>query len=318
MVGPGVAVFLIALLSLTACDVHTLRTDDGRREYRVHVPQAPQSPMPVVVVLHGGGGNAEDIQAIVGMDALADTEGFLVVYPDGVGEKRLGQQMNTWNGAYCCGKAVDEDVDDVAFLDTVLDDVAERYDTDPARVYMTGISNGGIMASRYGCERPDRVAAIAPVASPGPPEGCPASSVPTLIVHGTDDGCALYEGGQECGGCWERAVNAAWGTELPDRHFECTGVQDQLAQVAQQNACTDQTTVTLERGAAVCTEHTSCESTAATCVVTDMGHVWPGVEHTCERGTSFCDAYIDTVGETSLDLNNDDLWAFFERHSLEQ
>lgn len=166
------------------------------RTYIVHVPPQVSEgrPLPVVLAFHGGGGNASGFKAYAGLDALADREGFLVVYPDGSG--RFGRRLLTWNAGGCCGYAAAHNVDDVGFAIAVLRDVARNVLVNPARVYATGHSNGAMMAYRMAVDASDRIAAIAPVAgamqAPGFP---PPRPVPVLHVHSVDDPRALYAGG---------------------------------------------------------------------------------------------------------------------------
>ena len=118
--------------------------------------------MPLVVVLHGGGGNAENIEEVTGFSEKADEEGFIVVYPDGSG--RLDRYLLTWNAGFCCGYALENNIDDVGFIRALIEYLQEKYAINRNMIYVTGISNGGMMSYRLGAELSDIVAAIAPVA----------------------------------------------------------------------------------------------------------------------------------------------------------
>ena len=128
-----------------------------------------------------------------GLNQKADQEGFLAVYPNGTGRF----SSLTWNGGNCCGSAMQQRVDDVAFIDAVLDDLANVVNVDTKRVYATGISNGAIMAYRLASELSERIAAIAPVAGPMGTATCsPRRAVSVLHFHGTDDQFAPFNGGR--------------------------------------------------------------------------------------------------------------------------
>lgn len=169
---------------------------DGRnRTYRVYVPTTlpADAPVPVVVGLHGGLGWGEQFEQNSQLDRLAEANGVLMVYPDGIGagpnaDRVGGSAMRTWNGGVCCGAAVRQQVDDVAFMDALLDVIGQDYRVDPDRVFFTGHSNGAIMSYRLACQLSDRIAAIAMYAGTlGVQECAPTSPVSLLHIHGTGD-----------------------------------------------------------------------------------------------------------------------------------
>ncbi len=167
------------------------------RSYVLHLPPAAamDAPLPLVLAFHGGGGNAAGFQKYAGLDAVADREGFAVVYPNGSG--RLEKRLLTWNAGRCCAFAMDNQIDDVGFSLKVIESVAALARIDRARVYATGHSNGAMMAYRLAAEAADQIAAIAPVAGAMnlKREFAPARAVPVLHIHSTTDPRALYAGG---------------------------------------------------------------------------------------------------------------------------
>jgi polyhydroxybutyrate depolymerase len=167
---------------------HGALTVDGRaRTYRLYVPsRLPTGPVPLFVALHGGTGWGDQFARTNHVEGLAESNGFLVVHPDGI--KVAGGPGGVWNGGMCCGPAVRDDVDDVAFVAALLDALEAEHDVDTGRVYAFGHSNGGIMSYRLACELADRIVAIGAVAGTLGVEGCaPSQPVSVLHVHGTDD-----------------------------------------------------------------------------------------------------------------------------------
>ena len=173
----------------------TLRHGGRQRSYIVHVPAGAPGELPVLLAFHGGGGNAKGFQAYAELDAVADREHFLVVYPNGTG--LFANRLLTWNaGDNCCGYALRNKVNDLGFVATLLGDLENRTQVDRRRVYATGHSNGGIFAHRLGAERSGIIAAIAPVAGALDLKSfAPTRPMPVLHIHSVDDPRALYNGG---------------------------------------------------------------------------------------------------------------------------
>jgi polyhydroxybutyrate depolymerase len=164
------------------------------RRYLLHVPASGSAPSgrPLVLSLHGAGGSAVYMAKRSGFSALADREGFVVAYPDGVDHR--------WNDGHDPNSPLAEDgIDDVAFLLDVLADVAKKTRIDPSRVYMNGMSNGAFMTSRFACAHADRVAAIGlVVGTMGPEQGAHCTfSAPVSVIGfmGTRDPIVPYDGG---------------------------------------------------------------------------------------------------------------------------
>jgi polyhydroxybutyrate depolymerase len=175
----------------------SLQVGSRSRSFVVHLPprSSERGALPVLLAFHGGGGNAQGFQKYARLDAIADREGFVVVYPDGSG--RLGRRLLTWNAGLCCGAAREQRSDDVDFALRVLADLARDLPLDGTRVYATGHSNGAMMAYRLAAEAAPRIAAIAPVAGAMQLSGAfaPAKPVPVLHIHSLDDPRAPYAGG---------------------------------------------------------------------------------------------------------------------------
>jgi polyhydroxybutyrate depolymerase len=167
---------------------HSLTVDERPRIYHVYVPASLNVPATLVMVLHGGFGSGIQAEQDYGWDTEADHSGFLVVYPDGLDR--------AWNvdGGGCCGQPAKNGVDDVAFLRAVVEDVERALAVDPKRVFVTGISNGGIMACRLACDT-TLFAAIGPD-SATMLGACPKPAPTRVIhIHGTADTRIPYQGG---------------------------------------------------------------------------------------------------------------------------
>jgi polyhydroxybutyrate depolymerase len=185
-----IAALLITLspLQARADELHTLMSGGQSRNYLLHLPPGWQSgrPGPVVVALHGMLQSEEGMNSYLGLNQVADREGFAVVYPHGLGnawkDGRAPQlRMTFWSPPS----------DDVEFLAKLVANLTEKAIADPSRVYLTGLSNGGYMVYRMACERPELFAAFATLSATVPStyvNSCkPARAVPVLMINGTAD-----------------------------------------------------------------------------------------------------------------------------------
>ncbi|GAA1476378.1 PHB depolymerase family esterase [Nocardioides aestuarii] len=175
----------------------TVVLDVDHRPFRLQVPASYDGgrPVPLVVGLHGWGGDGARIGGQLGLTTSTDSRGWLLALPDGTVDSR-GRRF--WNASAACCNLDGAAVDDVAYLSHVVEAVAADYAVDPARVYVAGLSNGGFMAHRLACERSDLVSAVVAVAgttAADPPACTPTEGVSVLQVHGTADAVIRYEGG---------------------------------------------------------------------------------------------------------------------------
>lgn len=183
--------------------VGQLRTPDGHiRTYRLYVPASldASTPAPLLVALHGGLGTSAQFEANSGFDGLAESNRFVVVYPDGIGARADGTGPRTWNGGYCCGPAASQNVDDVGFVRQLIDRLDAEFPIDPARTFAAGHSNGAIMAYRLACELSDRIVAIGVQAGSLGVDTCsPKRPVSVIHLHGTADTNHPIDGGAGSG-----------------------------------------------------------------------------------------------------------------------
>jgi polyhydroxybutyrate depolymerase len=200
----------------------------AERPYGLKVPGGvdDEAPLPLLVLLHGYTSNGATQSAYFGLPAEADRSGFLLAFPDGTRD-RLGNRF--WNATDACCDFFGSGVDDVAYLDAVIDDIAAKHPVDPSRIFLVGHSNGAFMSHRYACDRPDRVAAVVTLAGMQWKDAarCGASSpVSVLHVHGRNDATIRYEGGSTPKGVYPGAVETVghWAaTDGCDGSLAATG-----------------------------------------------------------------------------------------------
>ncbi len=179
--------------SLTSSD-ETLKVGGLERRFLIH-DFSRGTRAPIVILLHGGGGNPENAVNMTQFDAVAAREGLIAVYPGGTGGLPGGKIL-TWNATHCCAYAMRNKVDDVAFISAIIDRLVSSGRADPARVYVTGMSNGGMMSHRLGRELSAKITAIAPVVGAvfgdePPPQG----AMPAFIIVGAEDRTVPAAGG---------------------------------------------------------------------------------------------------------------------------
>lgn len=220
-----------------------------------------------------------------------------MVYPNGTG--KLEKQLLTFNGGNCCGYAMNEKVDDVAFTRALLDDLAKMVKVDPKRVYATGMSNGGIMAYKLASDLSDRIAAIAPVGGPMGTETCnPKRPVPVIHFHGVNDEFAPFKGGKGKGVSGtnffsvEHSINA-W--------VKANACKDEPVLTKVDDKAKDGTTATIK------TYGDGNDGAEVVLVVIDgMGHTWPGQV-----------PLVKFLGKSTRNVSaNEMMWEFFKKHPM--
>ena len=271
----------------------SLRHGGRTRTYLVH-DFGTGEPAPVVVVLHGGGGNAGNAVRMTGFNRLAARDRFIAVYPNGTAGRERGRLL-TWNAGHCCAAAMTNAVDDVGFIRAIIDALVASGRADRTRVYVTGMSNGGMLAHRLGRELSTTIAAIAPVVGAVfGDEAPPQAAVPAFIVVGGDDTVVPPAGGP----LQLRAL-------LGRRSAADRDVAPALAQAtywARHNGCKDAVTTTSP--AARTSTWTACASGAPVIFhsVAGNGHAWPGGE-AGRRGAATPTTRFDAT---------DAMWTFFQ------
>lgn len=324
----GVALVLAAVLAV-GCDYFVPACDDVRvkpgatvsctmpgytdRAFDLRTPPSwdGQSPLPVILAIHGGGANRAAADEITCRDGDADdpgclgnqaiARGYALISPDGTGARPL-RGVRTWNagggthGFLCAfGPACNDGVDDVAYVAQMFDEVAKVITVDPARIYATGLSNGAAMAHRLACEDP-RFAAIAPVSGTNmyadSGAACPVV-VPLLDIHGTDDPVLAYDGDDTVIGKLSSVDTTMENWRLRN------GCAETFVETALPDRDPEDGTTSVRRvwdGCAAATEHVRIEG---------GGHTWPS-------GDQF--GLEDFVGRVTRDFGSEIILDFFDAH----
>jgi polyhydroxybutyrate depolymerase len=241
---------------------HFLNVAGLQRRYLLHLPpgRSYQAKSPLILMLHGGGGTPERAGAR-DLEAYADRKGFIVAYPAGINK--------SWNdGRLIKGRTYD----DVEFLSALIDELVAKYNADPKRVHVTGISNGGFMSFTLACRIPEKIAAIAPVAASmgvGAIEEChPRKTVSVMMINGTADPLVKWDGGKVLRRSGSESepiskVVAFWRNQVCGRNSRVTGER------LPDSDPNDGSTVALEK--------VQCPAgNVINYTVTGGGHTWPG------------------------------------------
>ena len=325
----------------------TINHDGIEREYFVHVPTGVDGNLPVVVGVHGYTSTATGFAASHGLNQHADANGYIVVYPQGshfLADDEQGQsyRVTSWNdlaanlgpkqaGTHCiadsdqypcpaeCGKcnrcAWTSCYDDVGFLEKVLDAVQSEFRTDTSRYYLLGVSNGGMMTLRLGCNLADRFAAIAPIiAQLAPGYACgPEVDLPMLHLFGGEDDKVRFDGKPAGDGfiyTTAEETAAVWSSMLACK----TGP------TAWKNDISDSAGL-------VCTAYTDCRvdgHEVVSCMDPDGEHAWPEQFDGDMPATCVTSEQYDSMPDQSrcqspsgeyVHLGMDLIWQFMTRYS---
>jgi polyhydroxybutyrate depolymerase len=267
----------------------SLTVGDRKRTYLRYRPASAGASAPLVIVLHGAVGTGRQAEDSYGWDAEADKGGFLVAYPDGVNR--------TWNASEdCCGVAARDNVDDVGFITQL---VAAIPSVDPKRVYVTGISNGALLAYRLACDT-EIFAAIGPVAGTMI-NSCDSPAPLSIIhIHGENDPTIPYNGGPG------RRSNDGTG-RLPVK-IDGPSVPSLIAEWRKIDSCAAATTT---KSGAVTTSIATCpEGRAVELIsVAGAGHQWPG-----SRPAPVAQRLLKLDPPSNALAATPTIWKFFAEH----
>lgn len=302
----------ISLISLPAFAGKDLRSsfiyNSLKRTFNIYIPSVHDKSVkaPLVIALHGRGTTGYSMILLThgGFNKLADMDGSIIVYPDGI-------ELN-WNDGRMDEEANDrahrENIDDTGFISALIDTMIRDYNINPKKVYVTGISNGAIMSYRLACELSHKITAIAPVDGNIPvmlyPQCSPSQFVSVLAINNTDDPLVPFEGGEIVGKFRRVKLGKVLSTDESIRFW------------VNQNRCSSIPVVTEEpdrdpKDGTRVTKKEYINNFEGTEVILYAieggGHTWPG-------GIQYLPARI--IGKTCRDFDaNEVIWTFFMKHS---
>jgi len=289
----------LQLMAQTITD--SIMNQGVQRTFHYHVPSSYNGidQLPVVVVLHGGNSDGLSFMNNSYFDEIADTASYIALFPDAY--------LGNWTDGRGNTPADSAGIDDISFLPTLIDSLAGSYAIDTCRLYVTGISNGGMMTHRLACERSETFQGYASIAASLPsayyPSCSPTASVNLMMIHGTEDNFSPYAGGPS-------SVPSSTGT--------VTGIDSTITFWANHNNCTNQSTPdstvfpdinTTDNGHVVKYEYQPCDANKAVALykVYGGGHTLPG-----GPGPVF----VPIVGYSNKDVNGAaEIWKFFSDKS---
>ena len=276
--------------------------DGLNRTFNLYAP-GPDAPRPLalVFVLHGNRMTGIDMVRITGdtFHRMAERDGAIIVYPDAVDLSWNNGRHNPRSRAYS------EGIDDVGFISRLIDGIAGEHPVELAHVYVTGVSNGGMMTFRLGCALSPQLAAIAPVIANMPfdimPDCEPSRPVSVLVMNGTEDPFMPFEG--------SRLISPS------RRQGLVASTDDSLAFWARHNGCNPQAEVTLlpdrapddgTRVERVVWSHCGVGVSVILDKIVGGGHMLPGYQGPMP---------VSVAGRISREIDGvEEIWAFFMSH----
>ena len=269
--------------------IYASLTHDGiQRDYILYIPELydGSSDVPLILNFHGFGSNATQQMFYGDFRDIADTEGFLLVHPEGT--TVIGNQF--WNVGF---PGISSTIDDVGFTEVLIDELAASYAIDLDRVYATGMSNGGFMSFLLACQLSEKIAAVASVTGAMTQDtfdNCNAQRpVPALQIHGTEDDVVLYNGNTLSLSIAD--IITYW---VDHNNCETTPTTTTLPDIDPSDGSTIEHSVYEAGDNGITTEHMK---------VIGGGHTWPG-------------SVINTGG-TNQDIDASmEIWLFFSRYDI--
>ncbi len=279
----------------------------------VHLPPGYDGSKrtPLVLNWHGLSSNASQQEAFSAMDTVADTNGFVLVYPN--------SPDMSWNAGTCCAFSA-MSRNDVGFAMALIQKIQSETCIDSKRIYTTGMSNGAFMTYALGCEHADVFAAIAPVAGKVGVTNCvPSRAVPLMAFHGTADPLVAYYAGSlsadnlsvpDTVEKWAMQDGCSGAIDPVGLQMEDGGDEGGPGMLIESDAGGGEASggpaVTYQMGTVTCQTYSGCTggATVTLCSALGEGHCWPG--------TAYC-----PYGAYTTDINaSQQIAAFFAKFSL--
>jgi polyhydroxybutyrate depolymerase len=279
--------------------IREIKVDGRSRFYEVHVPfgYRDDKPAPVIMAFHGGGGQPTAMRWWSRLDAASERGGFIVVYAAGTGYMRKKFGL-TFNAGRCCGYALKNRVNDVAYTEAVLDDLDKFFRIDLNRIFVTGFSNGSQMAYYLACKLSDRFAAVAGVAAPmAVPECLPSRPMSVIHFQGKKDRAVPFGGG-----VGEKGVE--------NTGFSHISAEEHIRLWLKNNKCPKEPTRQWRRGKVQFYRYGPCQDDTEVmfCIIEDGGHSIPGGDLLTQKGEK-------AMGYVNQDISAADvMWEFFQKH----
>lgn len=274
-----------------------------QRKFMVHFPPNfnTTTQRPLVLNLHGGSGNMLSAQGFSMLNPVSDQNNFIVAWPQGYGIAPPGF-------SWADGRNTSADqagVDDIGFIDKLIDTLITRYNVDTNRIYICGFSNGGFMVQRLACELPERFAAMASLGSSMDTvlyQNCnPTKPIPMAFFNGTADPAMPYGGGPMQNPQVIPVVSVESAVQFWIAHNNCQTANPVF---------NFPDTFTTDNSTAEFYYFTNCDCNADVKFykLINGGHTWPGV---------YVASQASVLGNTNRDINASvELWNFFNAHTL--
>jgi polyhydroxybutyrate depolymerase len=165
----------------------------GERPVTVNLPENLASPAPLLILLHSASTSGAHQENYMKLGPVAKKNSIIYIAPDGMTNPE-GKRF--WNAAKSCCNRFKEEVDDVAYINSLIDEINQKTPVDPKRIYLIGHSNGAFMSFTFACKT-NKVAAIVAIAGAmdQSPDCTPSTPVSLLNIHGTADKTIKVSGG---------------------------------------------------------------------------------------------------------------------------